>query len=366
MKDVDTAYDYPNNENKCGITKLNKNYKFQICENVDSFNMWCGSEYSSISIQTNSQDLKCNSKREKENSDRKVKQEIEMQKVLDSNKKSVDFVNKFIDFSPFEYENAFQLIPEYRDDILKQWERRKYIFKNLNIFEKLEIITHDQRRCVIDFLISLSIKIKISWKCMFLATCLLDRLLEKKLDLSYENYFVYSIAALFISAKINIQHYPYLENIIEACQYDCEISEIDIYQREISLMEYLDFDINHVTLIDYINVIPNQNNKDTFFFEFIVFLSICSLFSHHLCTKDPEAVALCVHLVSSATNKRSHDYLMKWIEKFEMNELMSIMRDIIKIVNEVMIDKTTYICRIFEHVCSYLGNVSLSFPQLKS
>lgn len=239
--------------------------------------------------------------------------------------------------------DATECVPRYLQSVLARMRRNDTLYSPRgNLFSKQSEVTEAMRKEVIYWMISTSPELGISSKALFLAVRIVDRMLLIE-DIEKTSFFSISIACLSVAVKFEKQIVPQARAYVRASGE--ELTEEDLIQREMDIMNNLNFQLNMTTPLLFLKLYLNEINGTLDMAMASVFLGLCTLTSPALAVTDCELVAIGIlAIVMKAVKGQT---LTKYIDKYSEEKLTETCKLIVDVVNDQLKDPESPIKGMF-------------------
>ena len=261
--------------------------------------------------------------------------------------------------------DSYRCVPQYSKCVLIQWGREEYHFNVKSLFEKQTRVNNHIRAILIDDMVYACTELKVSSRALFLSVKLLDIILDNE-NLTQDKLFCTGIACLSLSAKIENSLYPGASRYVNVFNNSNEsISENDLTSRELEIMNILQFNMTHTTVIQYIKYWLNFVQSNEQLSQMVMFVAVCSILHDEVAIMRTELVSLAIMAVAMYARKESMDVLDPYFLEYGYDKIKEVSAKIIAAINGVLAEEESVIKERFSIMYSSPTSWHYEIPTFK-
>ena len=234
-------------------------------------------------------------------------------------------------------------VPRYLNSVLGRMRRNDTLYSPRgDLFACQSEVNEAMRKEVIYWMVTTAPELGISSKSLFLAVRIVDRMLLFE-DIEKTNFFSVCIACLSVAVKFENQIVPQASAYVRASGE--ELTEDDLIQNEMDVMNHLNFQINMTTPLLFLKLYLNEIKGNLDMAMASVVVGLCTLTSPTLAVLECELVAVGIlAVVSNAVIKKP---LTQYVDRYDQQKMKETCQLIVNTVAEQVKDDGSPIREMF-------------------
>lgn len=197
-----------------------------------------------------------------------------------------------------------EYINEIYENMLQE-ERNMTIRPQNEIFRNQPEIDSKMRQILINWIVEIHLKFKLSTKALYLTVFLIDSYISSK-PIQKSKFQLLGIAALLISWKMEDIKIPSLDNLVYIC--DNSFDKEELIKMEADILKTINYDISFPLSIDFYEILAKLLNFNQQEFYMGQFLMECFFLNDQFSILPGSVLAcICIFVVMKFFNKNGYE-----------------------------------------------------------